>query len=342
MKAVVYRRTGDSSVLALVDRPAPEPGPGELVVAVVVAGVNPTDWKARRGPSILAGPHVPGQDGAGTITAVGDGVDHHLVGQRVWLWDVAYERQEGTSQELVVVEAAHAVPMLGSVSFDVGASLGIPALTAHRTLTASADGPDRLAPGALTGRTVLVAGGAGAVGHAAIQLARWAGASVITTVSSDRKAALAAAAGAQHVVNYRRDDVEAQVLELAPDGVHTVVEVSPASNLALDVAVAAENGTISVYASDGPDLVPFPVRAAMLKNVRLQGVLTYTTTRAQKLAAVAAVSAAANDGVLEVGEQAGLPLSRFPLEETGAAHDLVESGFTGKALIDVDAQHRSA
>ena len=193
MRAVVYSKTGGPDVLHLVERPVREPGAGEVRVRVQVSGVNPTDWKARRGAhegEELPFPEVvPNQDGAGTIDAVGTGVAADRVGEPVWLWEAAWERAEGTAQEFVVLPGSQAVPLPDGVSFDVGASLGIPALTAHRCLTVSDLGPRRLEPGALAGQTVLVAGGAGAVGHAAIQLARWAGARVISTVSSDQKAA---------------------------------------------------------------------------------------------------------------------------------------------------------
>src|SRR6478752_10179979 len=181
MRAVVYSQTGEPDVLHLTERPVPEPGPGEVRVRVSVSGVNPTDWKGRRGGAageMVDPAQVPNQDGAGTVDAVGEGVDPARVGERVWLWEAAWERADGTAQEYLVLPDRQAVRLPEAVSFDVGASLGIPALTAHRCLTVSEVGPRRLAPGALAAQTVLVAGGAGAVGHAAIQLARWAGARV--------------------------------------------------------------------------------------------------------------------------------------------------------------------
>ncbi|MCA1656878.1 MAG: alcohol dehydrogenase catalytic domain-containing protein, partial [Actinobacteria bacterium] len=203
MRAVVYERTGGPEVLRVVDRDEPEPGPGEVLVRMVVSGVNPTDWKSRagRGPGgKLRFPQVvPNQDGAGTVVAVGEGVDGARLGQRVWLWEAAWRRADGTAQELVAIPAHQAVPLPDGAGFDLGASLGIPALTAHRCLTVGDAMPSRLVPGALEGRRVLVAGGAGAVGHAAIELAAWAGATVVTTVSSPEKASLAGAAGAHHV-----------------------------------------------------------------------------------------------------------------------------------------------
>jgi NADPH:quinone reductase len=239
MKAIIYSQSGDPDVLRLVERPTPEPGPGEVRVRVKVSGVNPTDWKARRGAGPgqpLAYPEVvPNQDGAGVVDAVGPGVERLGVGQRVWLWEAAWERADGTAQEYVVVPERQAVALPEGASFDLGASLGIPALTAHRCLTASAAGPSRLAPGALTGRTVLVAGGAGAVGHAAIELARWAGAEVVTTVSSPEKAALARAAGAYHVVDYRAEDAAEAIRKVAPGGVDIVVEAGAVGKVLIDV-----------------------------------------------------------------------------------------------------------
>lgn len=339
MKAIVYRRNGGPEVLEAIERELPVPGPGEVRVRVVVSGVNPTDWKSREGAAsagALERPQVPNQDGAGIVDALGDGVDDLAVGDRVWLWDAAWQRADGTAQEYVALPRAQAVALPAGASFDLGASLGIPALTAHRTLTANESGPARLAPGALAGRSVLVAGGAGAVGHAAIQLAKWAGATVVTTVSSAEKARLARAAGADHVVNYREQDVVAAVRAVLPGGVDTVVEVNPAANAALDARLLAPGGTVAIYADDGGQSdVAIPIRASMFVNARWQFVLTYTTTPAQKQAAVAAVAAAVADGALPVGAEAGLPLHRFPLAETAAAHAAVHAGAVGKVLIDV-------
>jgi NADPH2:quinone reductase len=335
MKAIIYNTTGDSSVLRLVDRAMREPGPGEVRVRIAVSGVNPTDWKSRQNGPVIT-PKVPNQDGAGIVDAVGDAVEGLKIGDRVWLWDVAYATAEGTAQQFVTVPALHAVPLPDDASFDTGASLGIPALTAHLALTAHERGPSRLTPGVLEGTTVLVTGGAGAVGHAAIQVAAWAGATVITTVSSAEKAALALRAGAHHAINYRSDDVPAAVTAIAPDGVDTIVDVSLAANIADNVAVIAPNGTIIAYADGpGPD-VTIPVRPMMSKNVRFRFLLTYTVIPTEKAQAVAGVSDALAAGVLRVGEEFGLPLVRFPLNDTAAAHDAVQRGVVGKVLIDVE------
>jgi NADPH2:quinone reductase len=182
---------------------------------------------------------------------------------------------------------------------------------------------------------VLVAGGAGAVGNAAIQLARWAGATVITTVSSAEKEALARTAGAHHVVNYRAGDTAAAIRAVAPDGVDVVVEVAPGPNAELDVAVLAPNGTLAVYANDGGDTLTLPVLPLMFGNVRWQAVMIYTVPTAAKDHAVAGVSAAVADGALQVGEQAGLPLHHFPVERVADAHAAVEQGAVGKVLIEL-------
>ena len=339
MRSVVYTRTGDPDVLRLVERPEPTPGPGEVLIRVAVSGVNPTDWKTRRGAAPGQPPpfpeQVPNQDGAGTIEAAGDGVDPGRVGERVWLWEAAWQRADGTAQELLALPEGQAVPLPDDASFDLGASLGIPAITAHRCLTVGADGPTALGPGALADRHLLVAGGAGAVGHAAIELAAWAGATVVTTVSSPAKATLASAAGAHHVVDYRTEGVAEAIRSVAPDGVDLIVEVAPIANGALDAAVLAPNGTIAIYASEADPELAVHVRSAMTANAAYRFVLVYTMPPAAKARAVSDVRAAIAAGVLRVGQQAGLPLHRFPLERTAEAHAAVEGHAVGKVLIDV-------
>lgn len=335
MRAVVYTESGPSSVLSLVERDLPEPGPGEVRVRVVRAGVNPTDWKFRVGAmGPIEGEVSPGQDGAGVIDAVGEGVDGFAVGDRVWLLLAQHGRPWGTAIEQTVQPVANVVALPDAASYDLGASLGVPAVTAHRALT-SGEHVTRLTSGALEGSVVLVQGGAGAVGNAAIQLARWAGATVVTTVSSDDKAELAAAAGAQHVVNYREDDVAAAVRAVAPDGVDLIVEVAPAQNLAVDLELIRNRGTIAYYANNGGDEVGLSLRASFAKNVRLQGVLLYSLGADLLAAAVADVSDAVADGSLLVGEDVGVALHHYPLADVAAAHDAVESGAIGKVLIDV-------
>ncbi|MEU5786162.1 NADPH:quinone reductase [Micromonospora purpureochromogenes] len=337
MKAIVYEETGDPSVLKLVDRPVPEPGRGEVLVRVAVSGVNPTDWKGRRQWPLPAGWQIPGQDGAGVIEAVGEGVDQILIGQRVWLWEAAWQRPWGTAAEYTVVPVRHAVS-LGSADFDLGACLGIPFLTAHRCLTAGEYMPTKLHAGALSDHVVLVQGGAGAVGNAAIQLARWADACVITTVSSPEKAQFAAAAGASFVINYREEDVVEEVRKIAPDGVHTIVEVSAARNAATDVQLLRPGGAVCVYADDGGAEVTLPIRPLMVPNARWQFVLVYTEPAAAKARAVADVAAAVAQGGVRVGGEVGLPLHHYPLADAAAAHQAVEDSVVGKVLITTSAQ----
>jgi NADPH2:quinone reductase len=336
MRAAVFEEPGPASVLKIVDKDVPPVCAGQVRVRIVVSGVNPTDTGTRAGrgvPDGVATPRVPNQDGAGVVDAVGAGVTGLAAGDHVWVWDAAYGRADGTAQEYVVLPARQVVPMNDDVPFEVGADLGIPALTAHRCLTVASDGPARLVPGALAGRTVLVAGGAGAVGNAAIQLAKWAGAYVITTVSSKEKADLASAAGADAVVNYREEDVAARIKELSRTGPQLVVEVNT-ENLRLDLNVIAPGGNIAIYVAGE---VSIPSFKAMLKNVSLDFVLTYVTTVEEKDNAVAAVAEAVNAGAFRVGEEAGLPLVRFPFERIAEAHEAVEQHVTGKVIIDVTA-----
>jgi NADPH2:quinone reductase len=341
MKAIIYTQRGGTDVLTLVERPLPKPAPGEVRVRVRISGVNPTDWKVRQGLTATgepAGEQVPNQDGAGVIDAVGQGVDPVRIGERVWLWLAAHNRPHGgTAQEYVVLPQRHAVPLPDNAPYELGAALGVPALTAHRCLTVAEGGPTRLAPGALTGHAVLVAGGAGAVGNAAIQLARWAGATVVATVSGPRKAALAKAAGAHHVVNYRDQDAAQQIRTLVPGGIGIIVEVSLAVNAALDLAIAAPHAVVAFYAINGGDSVTFPIRAAMMPNLRWQGVMLYGVPAEALTHAVTDVSAALTDGALRVGEEAGLPLHRYSLDKTADAHAAVEANAVGKVLIDVPA-----
>jgi len=306
--------------IEIVELPDPEPGPGEVLVEVHVSGVNPTDWKGRVGGGGAFERVIPNQDGAGVIVAAGDGVDESRVGERVWLWFAEWQRAHGTAAELVALPEALAVPLPDGIGFDVGAGLGIPAMTAHRCVFLG---------GAVRDAALLVHGGAGAVGHAAIQFGVWGGARVAATVSSEEKAALARAAGAELVVNYREEDVAAAVRAWAPDGVRQIVEVD-LRNLAVDAAVIADGGGIAAYArADAQPEFPWDLFA---RNARLDTVLVYTMPEPAKQAAVDAIGAA-----LRAGSLLPLPFTRFPLEQTQAAHEAVEAGAVGKVLIDVRA-----
>ena len=325
MKAARYDRYGPArEVLRVEDVERPEPGPGEVRVRVEFSGVNPTDWKSRSGatPRPIDGFQIPHHDGAGVIDAVGAGVDPGRAGQRVWLWMAAAGRRWGTAAEWAVVPVYAAVPLPDGVSAELGASLGVPALTAHRCLFA--DGP-------IDGQTVLVAGGAGAVGHFAIELAKRAGARVVTTVSGPEKADLAAKAGADLVVNYREPDAADQIRSFAgAAGVDRVVEVALGANLQLDLAVVARpDARIVCYAADGDDPV-LPVRACMNANVELRFVLLYGVPAEALIQAAGDITDALADGALTE-----LPVSRFPLDEIAAAQDAVEHRALGKVLVVV-------
>ena len=325
MKAARYDRYGPArEVLRVEDVERPEPGPGEVRVRVEFSGVNPTDWKSRSGatPRPIDGFQIPHHDGAGVIDAVGAGVDPGRAGQRVWLWMAAAGRRWGTAAEWAVVPVYAAVPLPDGVSAELGASLGVPALTAHRCLFA--DGP-------VDGKTVLVAGGAGAVGHFAIELGKRAGARVVSTVSGPQKADLAAKGGADLVVNYREPDAADQIRSFAgAAGVDRVVEVALGANLQLDLAVVARpDARIVCYAADGDDPV-LPVRACMNANVELRFVLLYGVPAEALIQAAGDITDALADGALTE-----LPVSRFPLDEIAAAQDAVEHRALGKVLVVV-------
>ena len=341
MRAITYARTGDSSVLELVERPIPEPGAADVRIRVLVSGVNPTDWKSRSGTygGALAAPTVPNHDGAGVVDKLGAGVTAFRVGDRVWVTLAGDGRPDsGTAQEYTVVPAERLFPLPDAANFELGASIGIPAATAHRALTVAEDRPARLQPGALDGGVVLVAGGAGAVGNAAVQLARWAGATVIATVSSDAKATLAASAGAHHVFDYRDAGTADRIREVAPNGVDMIVEVAAGANAELDQAVLRPRGTISIYANEGSTPFNLDVRRNMGLNSRYQFVLLYTVGWDKIAGAASDINRAIEDGAFRVGEEAGLPLHRFALEETAAAHTAVERGAVGKVLVTVGSE----
>src|SRR3954454_1421468 len=320
MRAISYAKAGGPDGLELTDRPIPEPGPGEVRVRVAFSGVNPTDWKSRSTADPGPGGKTPNQDGSGVVDAVGEGVDPVLVGERVWIWESAYQRPWGTAAEYTVVPARQVVLLGADPAFELGAALGIPFLTAHRCLTVAESLPDRIGPGSLTGHTVLVQGGAGAVGNAAIQLARWAEATVVTTVSSPQKAQLAAAAGATHVIDYRQQDVVTEVRKIVPHGVETVVEVAAAQNAAVDAQLVALNGAVAMYAATGDETVTVPVRPQMRANARWQFVMVYTVPERAKAIGVEDVTPAALDGPARAGEDPGLPLHVYPLAQTAQAH----------------------
>ena len=322
MRAAMYDRYGPAGdVLRVEEIEQPEPGPGEVRVRLQLSGVNPTDWKSRAGstPRPIDGFQIPHHDGAGVIDKVGEGVDPGRAGQRVWLWLAAAGRRWGTAAEWTIVPERQAVRMPDGISAELGASLGVPAMTAHRCLFA--DGP-------LDGQTVLVAGGAGAVGHFAIELAKHAGARVITTVSGPRKAELAAKAGADHVVSYTDADAADQIRALGPP-VDRVIELALGANLALDLAVTRPHASIVTYAAEPADPA-LPVRACMTANLTLRFVLLYGVPPAALGQAASDITGALADGALTE-----LPVTRFGLADVAAAHRAVEAGTPGKVVIEL-------
>lgn len=322
MKAALHDKHGPAAeVLRIADVEKPEPGPGEVRVEMQLSGINPTDWKSRGGltPRPIDGFQIPHHDGAGVIDAVGDGVDAGRIGQRVWTWLAAGNRRWGTAAQWSVVPSRQAVPLPHNASPELGASLGVPALTAHRCLFA--DGP-------VAGKNVLVAGGAGAVGHFAIELAKFFGARVVTTVSGPEKAELARQAGADAVVNYRDADAADQLRAFAPT-MDRIVELALGANLELDLAVSGPYTHIVDYAAEPADPV-LPVRKCMNANVTLRFVLLYAFPAEAIDQAVSDVSAALTAGALTE-----LPVTRLPLDQIVAAHQAVEAGTVGKVVLEI-------
>lgn len=331
MKAIWYERKGPAAtVLQYGDVPDPEPGPGEVRVKVHVSGVNPTDTKARGGwGGNIEMPFariVPHQDGAGVIERAGPGVPASRLGEPVWLYEAQLGRAFGTGAEYVCVPSENAIRLPDGASFETGACLGVPAITAHRCL---------FQDGGIQGQTVLVAGGGGAVGHAAILLAKWAGARVVTTVSRAEQEESARAAGADLVVNRKTADVAARIKDFTCGaGVDRVVEVAFEANLDLNRAVLKFNGVISTYSSGMPDSTPrFLFSPVMRQGLTMHFVLVYVMPREAHWAAAREVNAA-----LESGCYRPRIARVFRLDETVAAHEALESGNTvGKILIAVQA-----
>ncbi|MBL8664908.1 MAG: NADPH:quinone reductase [Candidatus Odyssella sp.] len=327
MRAVWYERQGPAREVLQTGRMArPQPGPGEVRVRIHASGINPSDVKRRTGyggmpmefPRV-----VPHQDGAGVIDAIGAGVPGARIGERVWLYETQHGRAIGTAAEYAVVPSRQALPLPQAVSFEAGAALGIPYMTAHRALFA--DGP-------IGGLDVLVPGGAGAVGNAAIQLAKWGGAAnVIATVSRAEQETAARAAGADHVIDRKREDVAARIMALTGNrGVDRIVEISPEQNFATALEVLKVNGVVSIYAMDRADAAISAPLLALLRNaVTLRWIYIYRLPQALKDQSVGDIGRALSDGALEphIG-------ARFRLDQVAEAHDRLDSGtLVGKAVV---------
>jgi NADPH:quinone reductase len=316
MKAAFYDRNGPADeVLQMAELPMPAPGPGEVLVRVKASGVNPSDVKSRSGlRAKMSWPRiVPHSDGAGVIEAIGTGVDPARVGERVWLWNGQWQRPFGTAAEYVALPSFQAPHLPDGVLYEAGACLGIPAMTAHRCVFA--DGP-------VAGQFILVTGGAGAVGHYAIQLARWGGAKVIATVSGADKAAHAKAAGADRIVNYKTEDVAQAVKDFtAGQGVDRIVDVEFGGNLGTTLACLKTNGVIATYASSAVMEPKLPFYPMMFQGITLRMVLVYILPEAARRQSIQDINQALVQGALvhAIAET-------FPLDRIAAAHKAVESG----------------
>jgi NADPH:quinone reductase len=315
MRAAYYESNGPArEVLRVADVETPQAGRGEVRVRLRTSGVNPSDVKSRAGLTRkIAFPRViPHSDGAGEIDAVGEGVSPARVGERVWVWNGQWRRPFGTAAEWIVLPSEQAVRLPPNVTMDAGACLGIPAYTGYQGV---------LLARAKEGSTVLVAAGAGAVGHYAIQFAKKRKATVITTVSSPAKAEIARAAGADHVIDYKREDVGERVMAItAKRGVDAVIEMDLAANARLLPTVLAPNGVVAVYGSGAAE-ASIPFQFLLQNSITLQFFLVYLMPAEMRQRATADITQ-----MLEQGELIHNVAQTFDLGDMVAAHEAVESG----------------
>ena len=325
MRAVWYDELGPADeVLQIGELETPSAAAGEVRVAVKASGVNPSDVKIRNGlRQPMAYPRIiPNSDGAGVVDQIGEGVSEEMLGQRVWLYNGQRAgRAFGTAANFIALDADLVTPLPDGVSFEEGACLGIPCMTAHRCVFA--DGP-------VENLTVLVTGGAGAVGHYAVQLAKWGGARVISTVSTPEKAAIAKAGGADWVINYRREDVVDHIMSVTVGGgVDRIVDVDFGGNLAISEQVVKNNGSISVYASGGAEAPAMPVYPFMAKNVVLRFMVLNSCPQSARQQAQSDIT-----NWLTEAPCSHQIAGQFALEDTASAHRLAESGSkSGTAIV---------
>jgi NADPH:quinone reductase len=324
MRAAYYDKNGAAAdVLHVGAIDTPTPARNEVRVNLTTSGVNPSDVKSREGRTRkIAYPRVvPHSDGAGVIDMVGDGVPPARVGERVWVWNAQWKRAFGTAAEYVVLPTRQAVPLPTHVSFDVGACLGIPAMTAFHAVTLA---------DAWAGSTFLISGGAGAVANYAIQFAKARGAVVITTVSSEEKAKLARAAGADHTIDYKREDVGERIKELTDgSGVDAIIELDLAANAALLPTVLRAKGIVVVYGTGAAE-AKIPAQWMLVNGIAIKFMLVYELTTDEHQAAIAAI----ND-MLQSNQLIHNVAATFPLDKIVEAHQMVESG---KAVGNVTVQ----
>jgi NADPH2:quinone reductase len=328
MRAAFYERTGPASDVLIIDElPTPVPGPGEVRVKVSWSGVNPSDVKSRAGQRTKSLPFpriIPHSDGAGVIDQVGPNVSSTRIGERVWMWNAAWMRPFGTAAQYVVLPSNQAVPLPANIDLAAGACLGIPALTAYHAVTMD---------GSVANKNVLVAGGAGAVGHYAIQLAKIKGArQVIATISGPEKASLAREAGADIVLNYKTDDLLVAIQDAtAGPGVDRVIEVDFAANVEKDIAVLRPGGEIIVYGSGAPE-ISVPFSPSIRKGVRIAFFIVYSLDMDIRERAIADLTMLLQENLLRHNIAA-----RLPLTQIAKAHDLVESGrVIGNVVLEVE------
>ena len=318
MRAALYEKTGPAlEVFQLREVDVPEPGPGQVRVTISFSGINPTDVKTRgsKGPVTINEFQIPHHDGSGVIDAVGAGVDPNRIGERVWVMLAANGNRYGTAAQYCVVNSELARHLPESISLELGATLGVPAVTAAYCLLS--DGP-------IVGNSVLVSGGAGAVGRAAVQLAKWAGARVFTTVSSEYKAQIATDAGADVVVNYTDPTA---IDQLKGQGISRIIEVNLGANLELDVAISQQGMKIVTYAADGDDPI-LPRRALMVAGITIEFMLLYNIVEHKLWQAVEFVEQALAQGALTPP-----PIMHMPLTEIAAAHVLIEAASINRVLV---------
>jgi NADPH2:quinone reductase len=315
MRAAFYETNGPArDVLRLAEVETPQPGRGEVRVRLLTSGVNPSDVKSRAGLTRkIAFPRViPHSDGAGEIDAVGDGVSAARVGERVWVWNGQWRRAFGTAADWIVLPSEQAVGLPANVPMEAGACLGIPAYTGYQAV---------LLARAKEGSTVLVAAGAGAVGHYAIQFAKQRKATVITTVSSPAKAEIARQAGADHVIDYKREDVGERVMAITGKrGVDAVIEMDLAANARLLPNVLAPNGVVAIYGSGAAE-ASIPFQFLLQNSSTMQFFLVYLMPQAERERATADITR-----MLERNELIHNVAQTFDLGDMVAAHEAVESG----------------
>jgi NADPH2:quinone reductase len=319
LRAAAYEKNGPArEVLRVGDVETPEPGPGEVRIRLQTSGVNPSDVKSREGRTRkLAYPRViPHSDGAGDIDMVGEGVPASRIGERVWTWNAQWKRPFGTAAEFVVLPSRLAVKLPDQVSYEAGACLGIPAMTAYHAVE-------------VAGRadTVLVSGGAGGVGHYAVQFAKARGATVIATISSETKAKLALHAGADHTIDYKRENVAERVMALTGGkGVDAVIEMDLAANAGLYPGILHPRSTVIVYGTGSAETT-IPAQFLLVNAIALKFVYVYELTAQERDAAIGAITR-----MLESNSLINNVALSLPLAEIVAAHEAVEQG---KALGNV-------